>query len=104
MSNWGIYTRRTSSHPECDYDDTDIPLELDEVFSFGGLKYVLTGTYEGDTLDDAKLFLLTAFGRVEQDWSETDMISETGYVADGCEDSLSDRCYGVADAALAKWA
>ena len=104
MSIWTGYDAwKTAYPPEWDYEDEDVPCELDEVFTFGNLKYVLTGAYEGDTLEDARLFLLTNYGRVEQDWGETDMISETGHMWPITVPSLTDRCYDVAKAAFDRW-
>ena len=78
--------------------------ELHEAFTFGGLRYLLTGDYDGDNLENAALYLVTSFGLIEQSWGETDRLYSDGYQPDRISnDSITDRCYAVADAALKSW-
>jgi hypothetical protein len=89
-----------------DEDEAQEAFELFEAFTFGGLRYLLTGTYEGDNLEGGRLFLCTHWGLIEQDWGITDSLTEAGYdfsFAYADADSLTARCYEVADAALKSW-
>lgn len=82
--------------------------ELCEKFTFGGLTYLLTGEYDGGALDKATLYLITNYGLIRQfdpvttarESVDTDWITESGYVPGSKAESLTDRCYAVADAAL----
>ena len=81
-------------------------MELDEKFSFAGLTYRLVGKFSGDDLGDATLYLLTHWGRVEQDWCTTDETTEAGYnpaVFPPMGASLTDACFAVAEAAWLEW-
>ena len=101
----GTFDRLLDRQVDEYYDEDEAPedFELFEAFTFGGLRYLLTGTYEGDNLEGGTLYLVTGFGLIEQDWSETDSLTETGYIfglRHGEAECITDRCYAVADQAL----
>ena len=77
--------------------------ELHESFDFGGLRYLLTGTYRGDNLEFAALHQLTETGLIETTWDVADFLTENGKpwnpITNNVE-SLCERAYAVADAAL----